>query len=235
MICVSVAETQVPGLIEKIKAVSGLADLIEIRFDSLENLSDRDLPAILDASSVPVVATNRGTAEGGQCKKPEKDRVDLLLRAIDAGVSHVDIELGTEPGLRDALIRHAHHAGTRVIVSFHDFQGTPDLNKLTRTLTRSIEAGADITKIVTTARSPVDVKSVLSLYTHVRQNHPLIAFCMGSCGKISRVACLAMGAYLTFASPSAGRETAAGQIPIKDMRTILNILLDTRPPNFHAE
>ncbi len=225
MICVSLAETEAQKLVQHMGAVSEQADLIEIRLDALKNFSGLKIQEILNATHLPVIVTNRSATEGGHFQGTEEARINLLLQAIDAGASHVDIELGTDTELRNTLIRHAQKAGTKTIVSFHDFHSTPDINTLTQILTHAIEAGADIPKIVTTACSLADVKKLLSLYNLV-QDQSLIAFCMGPCGKISRVACLALGAYLTFASPSAGKETAAGQIPLEDMKSILNILLD---------
>jgi 3-dehydroquinate dehydratase type I len=49
----------------------------------------------------------------------------------------------------------------------------------------------------------------------------IIAFCMGPMGRISRVFSHLMGAYVTFASLETGQESAAGQIPIQEMKKII--------------
>ena len=52
----------------------------------------------------------------------------------------------------------------------------------------------------------------------------IIAFCMGPVGRISRIVSHLMGTYLTFASLEGGEESAEGQIPIKQMKEIVDIL-----------
>jgi 3-dehydroquinate dehydratase type I len=88
-----------------------------------------------------------------------------------------------------------------------------------------IRAGADIVKIVTTARSSADNLSVLSLIPYGRsKGKEMIAFCMGEAGIVSRIAAPALGAYLTFASLRRGAESAPGQIAAAPMRRILRLL-----------
>ncbi len=203
--------------------VSVQADLIEVRLDALEDTANLDLPGLVRQSPLPLIFTNRSRDEGGSFHGSEMERLDLLSEAIRAGASHIDIELRTAPELRTPLIREARGSGTKVIVSFHDFAGTPDKKKLDEILGQALAAGADIPKIVTMANSPEDVQTVLSLYSGW-QGQSIIAFCMGSQGRISRLACLALGAYLTFASPSFASGTAPGQIPLRDMRAIVDFL-----------
>jgi len=47
---------------------------------------------------------------------------------------------------------------------------------------------------------------------------------MGPMGKISRIFSCLMGGYLTFASLEEGKESADGQIPIREMRKVVDIL-----------
>ena len=47
------------------------------------------------------------------------------------------------------------------------------------------------------------------------------AIFMGEEGRISRIASLLFGGYLTFASLDRGNESADGQIPVKEMKKIL--------------
>jgi 3-dehydroquinate dehydratase type I len=73
------------------------------------------------------------------------------------------------------------------------------------------------------ATSPDDNITLLSLLGWARQQKfPLIAFCMGEMGKISRLATLALGGYMTYASPGRGRETAPGQISAFTLRQIMD-------------
>jgi 3-dehydroquinate dehydratase type I len=87
------------------------------------------------------------------------------------------------------------------------------------------DLGAEVVKIVTRARSPADNLRVLELIPKAHQaGRRIVAFCMGPEGRISRIFAHLMGAYLTFASLGTGQESAAGQISIREMRKILEML-----------
>ena len=53
--------------------------------------------------------------------------------------------------------------GTKVIVSYHDFQGTPDDETLRRLVETMWAAGADVAKIVATAEHVADARRMLAL------------------------------------------------------------------------
>ena len=67
-------------------------------------------------------------------------------------------------------------------------------------------------KIVTTAKAPEDIISVLELYRRDPRN--LIAFCMGADGVASRVASLQFGSPVVYASLP-NEPVAPGQLPVQ--------------------
>ena len=72
------------------------------------------------------------------------------------------------------------------------------------------------------ARDRSDIPRLFRLYYQAESlGMPLVSFCMGDTGRISRIACLAMGAFMSFASLESGLETAPGQIPLKKFREIV--------------
>ena len=85
--------------------------------------------------------------------------------------------------------------------------------------------GADVGKIVTMARTFDDVLRVLHMQIPAHTlSFPLIAFCMGKTGAISRLATLELGGFMTYAAPDTGEGTAPGQLPYKNIRTALDQL-----------
>ena len=103
------------------------------------------------------------------------------------------------------------HPQTGLIISWHDFSGTPSSDELGEILQQQMESGAHIGKIVTTANDYQDVLRILNLLAMAAENNfPLIAFCMGSIGKISRVATTKLGGYMTYAAPDGGDGDSAG-------------------------
>ena len=94
------------------------------------------------------------------------------------------------------LHRLARESGTTFIRSWHDFEGTPSLEALRDMAGRCRRFGGEIVKIVTTARSEEDVRTVRALYDEGSEGR-LVAFCMGARGRESRLQCLSWGAPST--------------------------------------
>ena len=115
------------------------------------------------------------------------------------------------------LRREAREAGTLLIRSFHDAEGTDSTRSLSAVAEKCIHLGADIVKIATTAASEADADKVLRLYDLFPPEN-LVAFCMGDAGSRSRVECLAKGAPFSYAALSPEEATAPGQMSLADMR-----------------
>jgi 3-dehydroquinate dehydratase type I len=82
-----------------------------------------------------------------------------------------------------------------------------------------------IVKIATMARSMEDNLHILRLIPHARRKGvKIIAFCMGSAGRISRVMSPLLGAYLFFAAANRNEATAPGQMHVQEMLRVLGIL-----------
>jgi len=222
-VCVSVACEQVGQAIALAKDSANFADVVEIRLDSL---SHPEIEPFVKSLAKPLLFTNRPEWEGGSFTGSELERIGLLLKAVQHDCALVDLELRTAPELRaellDVLLKHPQ---TGLIISWHDFSGTPSSDELGEILLQQIESGAHIGKIVPTANDPRDVLRVLNLQVIAAENNfPLIAFCMGTLGKISRLATIKLGGYMTYASPDKGKETAPGQISVSVIRDMLSRL-----------
>ncbi|PSP51819.1 type I 3-dehydroquinate dehydratase, partial [Halobacteriales archaeon QH_3_68_24] len=147
------------------------ADAVEFRMDMatdpLDALEGYD-------GDLPLVATNRPTWEGGE--RPDgPERLAELERALghDA-VGAVDVELaalrgesaaeaaGVDPGAVAAVVDRARETDTAVIVSTHDFEGTPDRGRMRDLLGAAGEYG-DVAKLAVTAGGPADAVALLSV------------------------------------------------------------------------
>ena len=210
--------------------------MAEIRLDRCE-LSAREVEDVF-TSDVPLVATCRiadvmsaepslqdesMTAQSREVKAMQiAER--RLVRAIEAGARYVDVELEAPKQMSKRVRNAAHENGTIFIRSYHDFEGTDSLEALKAIVEKCIYHGADMVKIVTTARSQEDVQRVMSLYEWFRSEvkdlpeGSLIAFCMGEEGRQSRLDCLKYGAPYTYAALSAEESAAPGQWPAAELR-----------------
>ena len=90
-----------------------------------------------------------------------------------------------------------------------------------------MEAGADICKVVTTAQRFEDNLAVLQLISDFPETR-VVSFAMGSLGFTSRILSPLVGGDFAYASSEEGRESAPGQIAVRDLGKIYRMLEDGR-------
>jgi 3-dehydroquinate dehydratase-1/3-dehydroquinate dehydratase/shikimate dehydrogenase len=219
MLCASIAARDADAVLEAAASVLHLIDVVELRLDCMAN--PRVKEAIIGLGK-PVLVTNRPHWEGGQWHGSEQDRIALLCQALDWGAQYVDIELLAAREIREQVLEQATRVGARVIVSSHDFEGTPARAVLEERFTHMVATGADIGKIVVTAKRPEDSLRILALQEKaLAANFPLSAFAMGSAGAISRLATLYLGGFMTYAALSPEQATAPGQLSVQELHAML--------------
>lgn len=217
MICIPIFAETTDQALEKIGRAEAWADILEIRLDLMESF---DLPKMLRTSRKPVLVTYRSEREGGKGGAAPEVLAGYLLTAIEEGAELVDVELGLQSKWRQRILDARGKSG--IVISTHINDGTPSRNDLERILMDSMATGAEITKIVTRAETWGDNLRVLELIPKARDmGTQIIALCMGPMGRISRVFSLLLGGYLTFASLEEGQESATGQIPVAEMKSLL--------------
>ena len=244
MICTSIKDKD----FEQIKVI--LADpaieMAEIRLD-LCPIAVEDIKELFGNATKPLVATCRFSADNAW---------ERLKVAIEAGAMFADLELFEDEGDKEAGLVEKEFTelcrknGTRIIRSYHNFEGTPGLAILKEKVRQCFEAGADIAKIATTAKNFKDSCTIDSLYDWFNDEYApevanldsmpgscskhivpgkssgifkaeLIAFAMGELGRVSRVDCLMNGAPFTYASLNADECTAPGQLSVEEMNVLL--------------
>jgi 3-dehydroquinate dehydratase type I len=192
----------------------------EIRLDYLEK---PDLKRLFRTLPGSVIVTNRTQAEGGRWIGAEETRLDLLKEALDWKVHFVDVELATGAAWRRQLWESK--GETRIILSWHDFSGTPEPRRLQAILKRMLAADAHVLKLVTWAQEPEDNLRLLSLIPQARaRGREIIAFCMGPLGKWSRIAAPLLGSYLTYAPFTRKGASAPGQLTVNEVRRLWKTL-----------
>jgi len=199
-----------------IHKVEPLADLFEVRID----LIGKDWAELAGSLKKPWIATNRLPSEGGKWAGTEDTRQQELLKALRLGAVLVDIELAT-PNLEEIVPVIKKKA--KCLISSHNMRRTPPPRELRRTVEDELAAGADVCKVVTTARSFDDNITLLNLINEFPGSE-VVAFTMGPRGQMSRILCPLAGGAFTYAAMSEGVESAAGQLTVSQLRQIYETL-----------
>ncbi|MEA2037876.1 MAG: shikimate dehydrogenase [Nanoarchaeota archaeon] len=214
MIAIPIIASTTNEALKDMRKCSKLADIIELRLDYIKK---PNLKLLLAKAPKPVIVTVRKKNEGGKLKIDEKNRIDLLKKAIDLKANFIDVEISTK-SLKE-LIKKAKKSKTKVIVSYHNFKKT-NKKEIIDKYNKIKKLNPDIIKIVTHANSIDDNIPILDLIKKAKkENKKIIALCMGEKGEISRILSSLSGAYLTFASFN-GKGSAPGQL---DAKTLIDI------------
>jgi 3-dehydroquinate dehydratase-1 len=199
-----------------VKKVGPVVDLFELRIDMVGD-GWREVAGRLPK---PWIACNRRAGEGGKWRGSESARIKELLGALELGANIIDIELATA-GVEKIVKEIKGRA--ECLLSYHNLEETPPLKEMREIIKHQLNAGADICKVVTTARSLADNLAVMQLIKESPEIK-VVAFAMGAAGQISRVLCPLVGGYFTYASLEAGKESAEGQITAVELREIYGML-----------
>ena len=203
--CISVLAHDTEEALKKIKEAKRLADLVELRLDSMKEF---DLRKLLN-EDIPVLVTYRSPEEGGlKAEVTDKERVEVLKEAVVLGADYVDVEYELENRLKDELLRRK--GKTKIVMSKHFFKPVKK-ELLHEYAERLISSGADILKLIGYADSWEDNLLFLNLVEkYSKIGYKFICFAMGPYGRPSRMMCTAFGSPWTYASLN--EKAAPGQI-----------------------
>ena len=222
MICVSIQEPSFERCKEMMLslAAKGADRIAELRADLCHFTPEQ--VSLLVAANPHTIVTSRVESDNPSLS------FNRLCAAIEAGAEYIDTELEYPDYLQLQLRNRARSAGTKLIVSWHNFSATPPLKQLLEVYHNCAEKGAAVVKIVTTANSLIDATRTMRLYRSVArlprkriQRPPLAAFAMGSAGKFTRYLSLKLGSPLSYTYPDGANATAPGQYSESQLAALL--------------
>lgn len=192
--------------INRIKKALTLKDGIELRLDLFRNYTLEDVKAIIDlchSENKQIICTLRSSKAGGGYRRSilslEKEIYNLSTLCPD----YLDVQWDLSDELFDSL------EGTKVIVSYHDFQKTA--HNLETILQRMKKKKGFAYKLCTTANLLSDAYRMLNLILkEKKENSPFIGLCMGAKGKVTREDGLKVGNYLNYKIMHLGDKVASG-------------------------
>jgi 3-dehydroquinate dehydratase type I len=183
---------------------------VEFRFDLL-SLTLEQVRKVVRESDACIATCRPGVLD-------EAHRMEILKTAIQSGADYIDIEVESDPAYLEELLQYAGNHGTTIIISYHNFETTPDLPELESIVEQCLASGADVVKIASQVNETEDLRNLFKLY---RKDLRMVIIGMGEQGIISRIAAPLLGAEFTFAAPEGKPATAPGQLSRNKLLSIL--------------
>jgi len=165
-------------------------------------------------------------------------RQEVLLQAVDAGASIVDVmgdlydpspmELSRNPKAIEKqmrLIDKIHSKGADVVMSSH-MQCPRTAEQVLEHLRQGEARGADVVKIVTTVDTPEELAEAFRTTMLLKRElkKPFIQLCNGKFSRPHRFLCPALGVSIFFAVPRYEPRYGMGQPLVRSMKEVLDNL-----------
>lgn len=207
-------------------------DMIEWRVDSfeagenLQEMTDALLAVRNEIGNIPLIFTCRYIKEGGFREISQDMRIKIINAALETGeVDLIDFEISNGNALVTQIKESVRKSGAKLILSYHNFQKTPEEEFIYNKLLEAGSLGADVAKLAVMPADFRDVLKLLNATLRAREEAleiPIITMSMGEIGKVTRIVGGYFGSDLTFA---VGKESSApGQVPVADLRSIWKVL-----------
>jgi len=216
-VCVSIAGSTPAEMIDKAVSVIKETPFIEFRLDYL----DKPLLALpkfkqffADNTAATGIATCRRSENGGKFSGSLAAELEILTKCAESGFHLVDLELESAESAKKADLAKLSDTGIGLLISYHDFTGTHDLEGVFR---RIEVYTPDFIKVVPTAKALVDNVTLIRFLERMNDHSNIIGICMGDAGIISRVLGVRSGSAFTFAAATTGEETGPGQIAARTL------------------
>ncbi|MBS1814391.1 MAG: shikimate dehydrogenase [Acidobacteria bacterium] len=222
-VCVSLSARNAAEMLAKAADFGRETPFLEFRLDSLEKpqlVSGRLKNFLTDHPLITAIATCRRKANGGEFSGSAAEELEHLIQAAKSGCHIVDLSIETAESLKKDALDKLREAGAAVLLSFHDFKGTPDLEAV---YARMAKFAPDFYKVVPTAKTLPDNLKVIGLLEKHAEEANVVGIAMGNCGLLSRVLGPRFGSLFTFASATAGEETAPGQVSARMLNELYRI------------
>ena len=220
-ICIALGFSDLAKLLEQARVEAEAGDsFLEFRLDYLdcpERGAEAIRPFLEQHPECIILATCRRHQNHGRFNGSIDDQVRILDMAIANGAAAVDVEVESAETAPEKL--HVFRGKAQLIISYHNFETTPQLDTVLNRMTR---VPADGYKVVTTARKPSDCGRVLML-ARAHPRTPLVILAMGEVGFSTRVLSPAFGGLYSYAAPLASHGTAAGQVCARQLRHLYRV------------
>lgn len=151
------------------------------------------------------------------------DLVGNRIQRWAMGIADI-IDLDADNTEITEMIREAKRNKTKVLISHHEFDGTPERDKIATQFIKMEKLGGDILKVACFAHTEMESYRVLEAagaYTQLKNHKPIVAIAMGEEGQASRICAGDFGSVITYSCGEV--PTAPGQFNARDLTRYLDI------------
>ncbi|UEX89651.1 type I 3-dehydroquinate dehydratase [Staphylococcus ratti] len=201
-------------------------DILELRIDAIPDVSLNKVRQMLEqlhqkGLHKAVLVTFRTTAQGGKGAILEGVYEGLMKDIAELEqVDYVDIEWAPSYH-RESLVAQIQSTGTDVVVSYHNFHETPQLEVLKKTYYHMSKWKGTHLKIAVMPHTRQDVLTLLHAVTDASSALPhwITGISMSQLGIISRTAQQTFGGALTYGAIT--ESVAPGQLDVKTLKSAM--------------
>lgn len=171
-------------------------DVVEIRLDQL--IQENELKTKISSITKPLLLTCRHPKEGGDNNISEPLKRVSIIEPLLSHASAIDIEISTATEMKN-LLTEAKSKNIQIVLSYHNFETTPNLAELKTIATEAKDKGADIIKIATTTNTIQELMTLLTLSENGSIEN-LSFMGMGKFGMSSRLVAAQSGSVLNYSA-----------------------------------
>ncbi|GAB1482022.1 type I 3-dehydroquinate dehydratase [Treponema sp.] len=201
-VCLCLTGQTIAQDLEILEKYRSYIDLAELRVDFLDADERFYIRRFPELAGIPTILTVRRRGDGGCFAEGEGSRIVLLASGLafaDAdrrrNFAYVDLEEDLDvPSLEEA----ARTFGTRIIRSFHEFQGMPE-NIASRILSLR-RSGDEIAKVAVMPKNLGDLALMLRAAKESGDGEKIVLG-MGPYGSVTRILAEKFGSFLSYTSP----------------------------------
>lgn len=222
--------TQLLGELDKI--LPKKPDLLEWRIDFFDAIADAQsviamaLEIRSRAVGLPLLLTRRSIREGGEPIPLDEEGVVCLLEKVckAKAADLVDFEMNNDVAHIERVRAASRAQKIELVLSYHNFQMTPDQQTLMQRFLQAEALGADVAKVAVMPQKLEDVLVLLSATLQASQQLgiPVVSMSMAGHGVLTRLFGWVFGSAMSFA---VGADISApGQVPVEEVNAVLEVL-----------
>lgn len=211
MICVAIKGPSYEEAHAQIAQALQYADLVELRLDYFNKIDRTAIKNLNESFSIPMIFALKGKIQGGFYPSSEEQRLSDIRMLATLNPSYLDLESNLPAVFVKEIAEK--HPQIKIIISYHDFNRTPD--QLDEIYQNMQDIPADFYKIALKANSTLDAMHLICWAKKLKKN--ILAVSMGLQGHISRILQPVVGGKFTYASLEDDLQTAPGQLTARTL------------------